>query len=119
MNTGKAFSDSACEDQICLAERELAAFIGAVSKSFGQAQARLAAEDWLDESDLMRTSARSTSKHWRAVTIAASARLANRLTVVTDHRTPASASPATTIDNSDTKVLSILSSNCSASALLV
>jgi hypothetical protein len=119
MNTGKAFSDSACEDQIRLAERELAAFIGAVSKSFSQAQARLAAEDWLDESDLMRTSARLTCQHWRAVTIAASARFAKRLTVGTDRPIPASPSPATTIDNSNTKVLSILSSNCSASALLV
>jgi len=54
---------------------------------------------------------RSTSRDWRAVTIAASARLANRVTV-TLHRTPLVAS-------TDTKVSPIPSSNCFQSTLLV
>ena len=40
-------------DQVNLAVRELAAFIGAVKELFGPEQALLAAEDWLDESELL------------------------------------------------------------------
>ena len=38
-----------------MAERELGAFISAVTELFGTEQARLAAEDWLDELLLMET----------------------------------------------------------------
>ena len=61
-----------------LAERELAAFIGAVTQLFGPETAKLAAQDWLDEAELADGPPRSTSRNWRAVTMAASARLANR-----------------------------------------
>ena len=61
-------------------ESELSAFIGAVTESFGPDVAKLSAEDWLDESELMDSPPRSTSRDWRAVTVAASARLASRLT---------------------------------------
>jgi hypothetical protein len=100
-----------CEDQINLAERELLAFIGAVTELFGPEQARLSTEDRLDESELMDGPHGATRKDWRAVTIAASARLANRVTGARDRRTPAS--------STDPKVSPILSSNCFASALLV
>lgn len=61
-----------------MAERELGAFISVVTELFGSEQARVAAEDWLDELVLMETLPGSTSRDWRLITIAASARLANR-----------------------------------------
>jgi hypothetical protein len=62
-----------------IAERELGAFISAVTELFGSEQAGLAAEDWLDELVLMETLPGLTSRGWRLITIAASARLANRV----------------------------------------
>ena len=94
-----------------MAERELSAFILAVTKLFGPEQARLSTEDWLDESELMDRPPRATSRDWRAVTVAASARLANRGTLARDHRTLAA--------STDTKASPILSSNRFASALLL
>jgi len=111
MDKEESFCNSTCEDQINMAERELSAFIRAVAELFGPEQARLSTEDWLDQSELMDSPHRGTRKDWRAVTIAASARLANRGTPARDHRTLAA--------SSDTKVSPILSSNCFASALLV
>lgn len=110
MDKEESFGNSTCEEQINMAERELSAFIHAVMELFGPEQARLSTKDWLDESELMNSQHRVTSKEWRAVTIAASARLANRETLARDHRTPAAWT--------DTKVSPILSSNF-ASALLV
>ena len=62
-----------------MAERELGAFISAVRALFGAEQARLATEDWLDELVLMDTLPGLTGRDWRSITIAASARLANRV----------------------------------------
>jgi len=111
MKSDESFDNSTYADQIHLAERELASFIGAVTELFGPEQATLSTEDWLDESKLMDSPPRFTSREWRAVTVAASARLANRLTVARDHRAPAA--------STDTKVSPIPSSNCFASTLLV
>ena len=111
MNPNESFDHSTYADQINLAERELASFIGAVKELFGPEQALLSAADWLDESELMDNPPRSTSRDWRAVTVAASARLANRVTGARDHRTPAA--------STDPKVSPIPSSNRFASALLV
>jgi hypothetical protein len=111
MNSQEQFRNSAYEDEIHLAERELSAFINAVKELFGSEEAMLSAEDWLDESDLMDSPPRSTIREWRAVTVAASARLACRVTVAPDHRTPAG--------SSDTKASPILSSNCFRFTLLV
>ena len=69
------------EEQTYLAERGLSSFIVAVDKSFGPEQAKLAAEDGLEESELMDSPPRSEARNWRAVSIAASARLANRVDV--------------------------------------
>ncbi len=93
-----------------MAEREFSAFILAVTELFGPVQARLSTEDWLDELELKDSSLQVTSRNWRAVTVTASARLANRGTPARDHRTLAA--------STDTKVLPTLSSNCFASALL-
>jgi len=86
MNTKESFSNSIYDDQMHVAEREISAFVGAVTQLFGPEQARLAAEDWLEESELVDSPPRSTSRDWRAVTVAASARLANRLSVTLHHR---------------------------------
>ena len=75
----ESFSDSTYEAQTRLAERELSSFVSAVTKLYGPEQARLAAQDWLDQSELIDSPPWSTGRNWRAVTIAASARLANRL----------------------------------------
>ena len=102
---------STYEDQMHMAERELSAFVRAVTELFGAEQARLSREDWLDELELKDVLPRATSRDWRAVTVAACARLANRGTLARDHRRLAK--------STDTKVSPILSSNCFASALLV
>lgn len=79
MDKQESFSSSTYEDQTHMAERELSAFMSAVTELFGPEQARLSAEDWLEESELMDSPPRSISRDWRAVTVAASARLASRL----------------------------------------
>ena len=76
------FSDSIYEEQARLAERELSSFIAAVTELYGPEQARLSAQDWLDESELMDSPPRSEVRDWRVVTVAASARLADRVTVI-------------------------------------
>ena len=83
MNGHGAFSDSIYEEQAQLAERELASFVSAVTKLYGPEQAKLSAEDWLEESEVMDNPPRSEARNWREVTIAASARLANRVNVNT------------------------------------
>lgn len=110
MNSNPSFTDSICLKQIRMAEAEFSAFFSAVKESFGEDQARLSAEDWLDESSLIDNPERSTGRDWRAATIAASARLAKRL-AATSHL----ARSVTTIDK---KVSPIPSSNCFASTLL-
>ena len=112
MNTKESFCSSAYREQMQMAERELGAFICTVTKLFGAEQARLAAEDWLDEAEEIDSPPRSTSRDCRAVTIAASARLANRIAVAGSDREPFSAS-------TDTKVSAIPRSNCFESTLLV
>jgi hypothetical protein len=65
-----------CSDLLALAERELSAFISVVTELFGAEQARLSAEDWLDELESMDELPGSTEREWRLVTIAAAIRLA-------------------------------------------
>jgi hypothetical protein len=86
MNSEEHFCDSTCADQMHFAERELSAFIRAVTQVFGSEEAKLSAEDWLDQSEIMDDSPRSTSRNWRAVTITASVRLANRLAAAQHRR---------------------------------
>ena len=112
MKQNESFSNSSCTDQIHLAERELSAYIAAVAELFGAEQARVSAEDWLDELELMDASPRSTRRDWRAITIAASVRLANRLNVALHRQTSLGMS------TSGTQVLPIPSSNYFDSMLL-
>ena len=68
-----------CARLLTMAERELGAFVSAVAELFGPEQARLAAEDWLEELMLMEELPGSTSHDWRRITVAVSARLAVRV----------------------------------------
>ncbi len=79
MNEHQSFSDLIYGAQTQLAERELSSFVSAVTKLYGAEQARLSAQDWFDEFELIDSPPLSTERNWRAVTIAASARLADRL----------------------------------------
>jgi hypothetical protein len=79
MNKHESFSGLIYEGQAHLAERELSSFVCAVTKLYGPEQARLSAQDWLDEFGLVYSRSLSRERNWRAVTIAASARLADRL----------------------------------------
>jgi hypothetical protein len=73
------FSDVIYQEQAHLAESELSSFIAAVEASYGREQARLSAEDWLEESEVLDSPPRSENRNWRAVSVAASARLADRV----------------------------------------
>jgi len=64
---------------ITAAERELGAFMKAVTDSFGSKESALAAEDWLEEFDSRQELPGSGGYDWRSVTIAAASRLATRL----------------------------------------
>jgi hypothetical protein len=91
--------------------RGLGAFMRAVTELFGPEQARVAAEDWVDELEFVDILPEPAGRDWRSVAIAAAARLAKRLNVDADRRTPRD-TPA------DTKVSPILSSNCPAAIRL-
>jgi hypothetical protein len=92
-------------DLMVIAERELGAFIGAVTELFGPALARFAADAWVDELELMDVLPGPTRRNWGSVTIAASAQLARRLNTDVDRPTPR-------VPSTDTKVSPIPSSNC-------
>jgi hypothetical protein len=67
-----------------IAERELGAFIRAVTELFGAEQARFAAAYWVDELELMDSLPGPTRRDWGSVTVAASAHLARRLNADAD-----------------------------------
>jgi hypothetical protein len=93
-------------DLIVIAERELGAFIRAVTELYGPEQARLAADAWIDELELMYALPGPTRRDWGEVTVAASAQLARRLNTGVE-------GPAPRVASTDTKVSPIPSSNCS------
>ncbi len=72
-------------DLMASAERELGAFVKAVTDSFGPEKAGRAAEDWLEELETMALPDELTSCLWRAITISAAARLAVRLNTAPSH----------------------------------
>lgn len=90
---------------IALAERELGAFIAAVTELFGPEQARLAAEDWVDDLESMDGLPGPTRRDWGSVTVAASAQLARRMNNNVGRPTPR-------VPSANTKVSPIPSSNC-------
>jgi len=109
--------ESSCNSTYCeqmhRAERELSAFIAAVTELFGAEQATLSAEDWLAELELMDNPTRSTNRGWCTLTIAASARLTSRLNVAIHRQIIHDRS------TTDTKVSSIPSSSCFSPRLLL
>jgi len=67
-------SNPRCADFITMAERELSAFFNAVTQLFGSEQAKLSAEDWLQE--LIETDGLPTSvREWRLITVKVTTRL--------------------------------------------
>ncbi len=112
MNEHESFSNSIYDKQMHMAERELSAFLIAVTERFGPDQARVSTQDWLDEAEIMDSPPRSTARDWRAVTIAASARLASRIDAA-QYRQKSQARAT------GSKASPILSSNCFSSLLLV
>ena len=62
-----------------MAERELAAFVSAVTELFGPGQATISAQDWLDELALADDLPESAPQGWRQITVAAAVRLADKL----------------------------------------
>jgi hypothetical protein len=66
-------------DLMVIAERELGAFIRAVTELFGPEPARLAADAWVDELELMDVLPGPSRRDWGSITVAASAQLARRL----------------------------------------
>jgi hypothetical protein len=70
-----------------MAQRELGAFMSAVTEAYGSEEAMLAARDWLNELEATDELPRPTIRDWRRITIAAAARLANRLVRSASHNT--------------------------------
>jgi hypothetical protein len=64
---------------VASAERELSAFVAAVHQLFGPEQARYAADNWMEELEQTDRISEAQAIDWRAVTIAAAARLVGRV----------------------------------------
>jgi hypothetical protein len=70
--------DPICDDLMAMAERELAAFVSAVTELFGSKQAAVSAEDWLH--DLMAINdLPASTRQWRLLTVKVMARLGSRV----------------------------------------
>jgi hypothetical protein len=67
---------------LSMAELELGAFISVVADLYGSEQARISAEDWLEELNSSDSLPEPTTRGWRSITIAAAVRLANRLSEI-------------------------------------
>lgn len=67
----------ACHVEV--AEKELAAFVAAVIELFGPEESLEAAEDWIEELDLLEWPTGNAKPDFRQVTIAAASRLAQRI----------------------------------------
>jgi hypothetical protein len=71
-------SNHPCPDLINMAERELSAFFNAISQLFGSEQAKLSAQDWLQElteiDDLP-----ASPPDWRLITAKVLTRVASRV----------------------------------------
>jgi hypothetical protein len=101
------FQSPAYSDLARNSERELGAFISAVTELYGAEQARLSVIDWLDQFESINDVSGSTIHDWRLVTVRAAVCLVNRLRV----KSPMSNTAA---PPSDTNISAIPSSNCSA-----
>ena len=103
---GEKNSDSPADAGLMVtAERELGAFIRAVTELFGPEQARLAAEGSINEPEFMDALHGVPDRDWASVIVAAAAQLARPLNADVDH-------PISRVASTDTKVSPIPSSNC-------
>jgi hypothetical protein len=75
---------------MAMAEREIGAFITVVTDLYGSEQAQLSAEDWINEFHSTDALSISAPRGWREVTVAASARLASRISDTKVSSTPSS-----------------------------
>jgi hypothetical protein len=99
MNNKTSLHNPACAHRMIMAERELAAFIKAVTELYGAEQATLSTEIWLNELEIMKRLPGPASCDWLAITISSLARFASPMT--------------------DTKISRAPSPNCFAFAVLV
>lgn len=73
--------DAHCAGVMAIAERELAAFLSAVTELFGPELAELSVEEWLEE--LVATDGLpSSAREWRRITLNICKRLAARLSAL-------------------------------------
>jgi hypothetical protein len=78
LNRPPKISNPDCADFVKMAEQELTAFFQAITKLFGSEQAKLSADDWLQE--LMTVDGMPASiREWREFTAKVATRLAVRL----------------------------------------
>src|SRR5580658_5544600 len=98
---GKTGADA---DPMAIAERELGAFIRAVTELYGPERARLAADNWINELESMDDLPGPATRQWGSVTVAALAQLARRLNTDVDR-------PTQGVASTDAKVSPIPSSN--------
>jgi len=70
-------NDLSCAELLSLAQRELAAILGAVTELFGAEQAALSAENWLHEVEAGHT-VPASAREWRLITMRVVAQLADR-----------------------------------------
>ena len=77
--TGEVLAPADLAALVASAERELGAFMKAVTETFGSKEGRLAAEDWVEELESTLEHSGVSSHDWRSITIAAASRLAKRL----------------------------------------
>ncbi len=67
-------------DAMAMAERELSAFLSAVTELYGPEQTEASADDWLCELQA-HGDVPASAREWRTLTIAAAAQLASRMTI--------------------------------------
>ena len=77
LNNPPEVYDPVCAHLLEMAEHELAAFVGAVTKLYGAERAEIATQDWLQELSASQGMPAS-AKELRRITVNASARLASR-----------------------------------------
>lgn len=90
LNKAQKDRDPVCGDLMILAERELSAFVSAVTELFGSELAKISAEDWLHElmainiNDLPINDLPVSTGQWRLLSVQVAARLASRVNVSID-----------------------------------
>jgi hypothetical protein len=72
-------SNPPCPDLMAMAERELSAFLNAITQLFGPEQAEISAEEWLQELIEIDGRLPATTREWRLITAKVSTRLAGRV----------------------------------------